>query len=172
MRDDLRQVELGGRVLVEQVADLGRRVAVRIGPSPERKVRDATPDLVPQLPRVLDATRRTDVLVTAEYYQCVEAVLVRPVRVRQAVVHRMLARQKRHDPRPRDIHPQIDQQVAEVVLLLQSNRAVGEEDRGAPAGEALDRVVGVDPRVHARGGFELRARRTQFGGDDGLSRGE
>ena len=73
-------------------------------------------------------------LVAAEDDQRVEAVLVRAIRVRQAVVHRMLAREERHDAGPRHIDPEVDQQMAEVVLLLQSDRAVGQEDMACRRG--------------------------------------
>ena len=57
--------------------------------------------------------------------------------------------------------------MAEVVLFLEPDGAVGEEDVRAVARQALDRVIGVDPRVHARRRRQLGPRRPQLGGDDG-----
>ena len=56
--------------------------------------------------------------------------------------------------------------MAQVVLFLRADGAVGQEDVGALPREPLHGVVGVDPRVHALGGGELGARRPQFGRKD------
>ena len=52
--------------------------------------------------------------------------------------------------------------MAEIVLLPLADRAVGEEDEGALPGEALHRMVGVDPGVHAFGRGQFGAGRPQF----------
>jgi hypothetical protein len=169
MRDDLRQVELRGRMGVEEVVDLRRRIAVRIRPAPERQRRHPPPDPLAQLPRVLDTAGRSDAPVAAEHDERIEPLLVRAVRVTEAIVERVLARQKRHDARPRHVGAEVDDEVAEVVLFLRPDRAVGEKHVGAAAREPAHRMVRVDPRVHARRAFELGPGRAQLCRDDGLA---
>lgn len=82
----------------------------------------------------------------------------------------MLRRQEWRDARARDGAAEVVDEMTEVVFLLQSDRAVGEEDVRAAAREVLDRVVGIDPRVHARGGRQLGPRGPKLGGDDGRVR--
>ena len=67
----------------------------------------------------------------------------------------------------RHVAAQVVDEMAEVVLFLEPDRAVGEEDERAVARQALDRVIGVDPRVHAGGGRQLRPRRAKLRRDDG-----
>ena len=110
-----------------------------------------------------------DVLVAAEHDERLEAVLLRAFRVGNAVVHRVLARQERDHLRPRHVAAQIDDQVPEVVLLLRSDGAVGEEDERAVARQAADGVIGIDPGIHARCRLELGPRRAELGGDDGMA---
>ena len=57
--------------------------------------------------------------------------------------------------------------MAEVVLLLESDGAVREEDVRAVAREVLDRVIGINPRVHTGGGCQLSPRGSKLGRDDG-----
>ena len=144
MRDDLRQVELGGDAVVEQVPHLRRGVRVRIRPAAERQLGLARADHLAQLPRVLDASRRPDVLVAAEHDERLEAVLPRAIRVGQAVLRRVLAGQKRDDVRARHVAAEIDDEMAEVVFLLEADGAVGEED------ERARRASGRAPRGRCR----------------------
>jgi len=58
----------------------------------------------------------------------------------------------------------------QVVFLFQTDGAVGQKYKSAASGEAADGVIGIDPGVHARGGFELGARWPQFRRDDRRSR--
>ena len=109
------------------------------------------------------APRRPDVLVAAEDDEGIEPVVVRAIGVGHAVLRRVLARQEGDDVRARDVAAEIDDQVPEVVFFLQPYGAVGQEHEGPRARQSADRVVRVDPRVHARGGFQLRAGRTQLG---------
>jgi hypothetical protein len=97
---------------------------------------------------------------------------MRAIRVGEAVVERVLARQERDDARPRNVTAKIDHEVAEIVFFLRPDRAVGQEDERACAGEAPDRVIRIDPGVHAGRGFELGARRPQFRGDHRLPRAQ
>ena len=101
MRDDLREVELRRHARVQQVADLGLRVRVRVGPAAERQPVLVAPNPFAQLPRVLDASRRADVPIAAEDHQRLEAVLPRAIGVGQAVLVGVLARQERDDVRAR-----------------------------------------------------------------------
>jgi hypothetical protein len=154
-------------VLVEQVGNLVGDIGVRVGPAAEQQPRLVLPDRLTELPGVLDAPRRPDALVAAEDHQRLEPMLDRAIGVGDAVVERMLAGEERHDRPARHLAADVADQVPQVVFLLQADGAVGEEDRGAFAGQAPDCVVGVDPRVHAGPRFQLRPRRTQFGRDDG-----
>ena len=123
-------------------------------------------DTLAQLPGVIHAARRTDAFVTAQHDEPLEALLFGAFRVCQAVVHRMLASQKWHDRRSRNVCAEVDDQMAQVVLLFQTNSAVGQEYKSAAPGQAADSVIRVDPGVHARAGFELGAGWAQFRGDD------
>src|SRR4051812_15348652 len=107
---------------------------------------------------MLDASSRADALVAPEYNQRLEPVVVRPIRVGKAVVQRVLAGEERDNRGSRHVAAKIDHEVAEIVFLFRSDGAVREEDEGARARQASHRVIGIDPGVHACGGFELRAR--------------
>ena len=147
------------------MADLGVRIRVRVRPSSERQPVLVTSNPFAQLPRVLDAPRWPHMPIAAEDHERLEAVLPRAIGVRQAVRFRVLARQERHDVRSRDIGAEVRDEMTQVVLLAESNRAVGEEDEPSFARQSAHRVIGIDPGVHARRGRELRSRRTQLGGD-------
>ena len=60
------------------------------------------------------------------------------------------------------IGAEVDHEMPEVVLLTRADRAVGQEHERAGAHEAPHGVMRVDPRVHAGGGVQLRARRTEL----------
>ena len=139
---------------------------MRVRPTAERKIGHAPPDFVAQLPGMLDASRRPEALVSAQHHQRFESVMMRAIRVGEAVVERMLARQKGHHARTRHITAQVDDEMAEVVFFLRSHRAVGQEHERAAAGQAANRVIRVDPRVPARRRFELRPWRAQLRGDN------
>ena len=78
---------------------------------------------------MLDAARRSDVLVAAEHDERLEPVLTGPIRVGEAELGRVLARQEWDHVRPRHVGPEVDHQVAEVVFFLQPDGAVGQEDK-------------------------------------------
>ena len=78
----------------------------------------------------------------------------------------MFGREKGHDVIARNGRAEIADQMPEVVFFARANGAVGEEHESAAAYQAVHRMVGVDPRVHARGGVELGARRPQLDGQD------
>ena len=132
MGDDLREVELRRDARRRAGADLGLRhpradwpSRRATAPSSWRRIRLA------QLPRVLDASRRPDVLVAAEDHQRLEAVLARAIGVGQAVLRRVLARQERDDVRARARRCRDCDEMAEVVFLPQPDGAVGEEHERA-----------------------------------------
>src|SRR5207253_10678830 len=60
---------------------------------------------------------------------------------------------------------EVRDEMPQVVFLLGADGAVGEEHEGALARQPPDRMVRIDPRVHALRGRELRAWRTQFGAE-------
>ena len=52
---------------------------------------------------------------------------------------------------------EVGDEVPQVVFFLRADGAVGQADEGVAPRQGADRVVGVDPRVHA--GVRVRARR-------------
>ncbi len=167
VRHDLCQEEIGGGVRGQEIRDLCRRVACRVGPAAQQQIRLSRPDLGAQLPAVLDTPRRADVAVAAQHHQRLEAQRVRPIRVAQTVRQRVLGGQKRYHHVSRRLCAQVGAQMAQVVLLLLTDGAVGQEDKGLVAGQPPDRVVGIDPRVDAGRGIERGAWRAQLRRDDG-----
>ena len=115
---------------------------------------------------MLDAPRRTDVLVAAEDDERFESVLTGAIRIREAVLRRVLAREEGDDVRSRHVAAKVDDEMPEVVLFLHPDGAVGEEHERAVARQPAHGVVRVDPGVHARCRLELGTRRTQLGRDD------
>jgi hypothetical protein len=91
--------------------------------------------------------------------------------VGETELERVLGRQERNDARSIDVLPEVGDEVADVVLLLRADRAVGQADEGVAAGEGADRVVGVDPRAHAGVRVELGAGRAQLRRDDDAQAG-
>ena len=145
-------------------------IGVRVAPAAQRQVGHVFVDRLAQLPRVLDASRRPHRAIAAEHDERAEAFLPGALGVRQAEVHRVLGRQERHDVVARHIGAQIDHQMAQVVFFARADGAVRQEHERPVADEAADRVIGVDPRVHAGGRVEFGARRTQFDGHHGRVR--
>ena len=78
----------------------------------------------------------------------------------------MLGREKRDDLVAADGVAEVGDEVTQVVFFLRTDGAVGEHDADVMARQRSDRVVGVDPRVHAFGRFELRPRRAKLDGDN------
>jgi hypothetical protein len=74
----------------------------------------------------------------------------------------VLRRQKRDDALARHVAPEIDHEVPQVIFLLRSDGAVGEEDERPLPRQFLHGVVRIDPRVHAFDRRELRARGAQL----------
>src|SRR5207247_4046526 len=101
-----------------------------------------------ELPRMLDGPRNADRFVPAEHDERREPVLVSALRIRQAVLERMLRGQKRDDALARDVGAEIEDEMAEIVLFLHADRAVGQEHERALPRQPLDGVIRVDPRVH------------------------
>src|SRR5205085_4260940 len=97
MRDDLREIELRGHGGVLQMVDLAYRIRVRICPSPELQIRVAGPNHFAKLPRVLHASRGTDVLVAAKHDERLEAMVPGTVGISERVFNGVLARQERND---------------------------------------------------------------------------
>jgi len=87
-----------------------------------------------------------------------------------AVLQRVLRRQERHDPLARHIRAEVRDEMSQVVFLVRSDRAVGQEDERALAREPAHGVVGVDPGVHALARGELRERRPELCGEDRAAR--
>ena len=67
MRHDLREVELGGDTSFEKMTDLTGGVAMRVGPTAERKPGLMLADPLAQLPRVIHAARRAHAFVAAQH---------------------------------------------------------------------------------------------------------
>jgi hypothetical protein len=93
-------------------------------------------------------------------------MLVGAVSVGQDNVDRMFGRQERHHVRSRHGAAEIADEMPQVVFLLQPDGAVGQKHERLVARQAADRVIRIDPRVHAFRGLQFRAGRTQFRGND------
>ena len=117
-----------------------------------------------QLPRVLEAARPADVLVAAEHDERWKAVVHRLIGVGETELERMLGGEKRHDLVPGHGVAEIGHEMAEVVFLLRADGVIGDHDADVVACQRLDRVVGIDPRVHSLCRFELRPGRTKLDG--------
>jgi hypothetical protein len=167
VRDDLREVEIRVRFRRQQVLDLPPGVSVRVCPATQPQARLPRADRLAELPGMRKTPRRSDRFVPAEHDERREPLLDRPVGVGEAILERVLARQERHDACARHVGAEIRDEVPEVVLFPQADRAVGDEDERAAAHEAAHRMVRVDPRIDARRRSELGARRAQLGRDDG-----
>ena len=120
------------------MADLSSRFSVRVCPPSERERRNPAPDFLPELPGVFDASSRADALVAAEDDERLKAVIARAIRVREAVVKRMLAGQKRHDARAWHVGAEVDDEVSKIVFFSGSNGAVGKKHERAAACQAAD----------------------------------
>jgi hypothetical protein len=88
-------------------------------------------------------------------------------RVRQAEVEGMLGGQEWDDMIARDVVSEVGDQVAQIVFLLRTDRAVGEEHAHRAACQIAHGVVRVDPRVHPFARSKLCARWTEFRRNDG-----
>ena len=80
----------------------------------------------------------------------------------EAIVERMLGREKRNDPITRDILTQIVHEVPQVVFFLRADSAVGEKDLDVQPCQAADRMVHVNPRIHAFDRSQLCSGRPQL----------
>ena len=169
MADDLRQVEVRGRGVMHQVIDLPRRVGVGVRPAAELQTRLAHPNLAAQLPRVIDAPRPAERPIAAENDQRRKAVLPGLFGVAQTEIERMLRREKRDDALARQVATEIGDEMTQVVFFLRTDRAVGKEHRDVLARQRADGVIRVDPRVHAFGRSQLRARRPELRRDHRVS---
>src|SRR3954454_11932867 len=164
MRHDLCQIKFRVHAVLHQMIDLCRRVGMRIGPSPKCQVRHALPDLFPELPGMLDTSRRSDALVAAKYNERLEPMIASAIGIRQTIINRMLAREKRYDAGARHVSAEIDHEMPEVVFFFRTDRAVGEKHKRAVARQRADRVIRVNPRVTARCRFEFGTRWTKLRG--------
>src|SRR4029079_7131089 len=159
-------------VLRHEMADLSSRFSVRVCPPSERERRNPAPDFLPELPGVFDASSRADALVAAEDDERLKAVIARAIRVREAVVERMLAGQKRHDARAWHVGAEVDDEVSKIVFFSGSNGAVGKKHERAAACQAADCMIGIDPRIAAGGGLEFRPWRPELRGDNARTRSQ
>ena len=91
-----------------------------------------------------------------------QAALLGSLRVRCAVLERVLGRQERHHAIAWNVVAKVRDQMPQVVFFGFTDGAVGEKHVGALAGQPLHRVVGVDPRVHAFCRGQLGARRPKL----------
>jgi hypothetical protein len=115
---------------------------------------------------MLHTAGRADALVAAEHNQRFETLLIRAFRVSETVFERVLRREERDDARSRHVAPHVADEVAKVVLLLETHGAVGQEHECPIPREAFHGVVRVNPGIHARGRGQLRPWRPELRGDD------
>ena len=94
-------------------------------------------------------------------------MLARAIGVGQAVFLGVLARQKRDDMRAGHVRAEIRDEMSKIVFLPQPDGAVRQEHELAFPRQVPDRVIRVNPCVHARRRCELGARRPEFRRNDG-----
>ena len=87
--------------------------------------------------------------VPAQNHQRTEFLFVRALGIAKAVVQRVLAREERDNVGSPGIGPEIRHQVAKVLLFSPSDGIIGDKDMEPGQSQTTDRVVGVDPVVHA-----------------------
>ena len=93
-------------------------------------------------------------------------MLVRALGIAQAVFERVLGGEERHNSLTRDVAARVGREVPQVVLFMRAHCAIGQEDEGAFSGQSPDRMIGVDPGVHALAGRQLRAWGPELGGQN------
>ena len=96
----------------------------------------------------------------------------RPAREHPAVLQRVLAGQEGDHGAEIGAVAEICGEVGEALLLRVAGRVVGEQHEGALPGEALDRVVHVDPEIHAARGVQAAAGRPELDGGHRAGPGE
>ena len=121
---------------------------------------------------MLDAARHAERLVAAEDNQHRKPALTRPLGVREAILERVLGGHEGHDALARDVVSEVGHEVTQIVFFVRANGAVGQEHERALTREALDRVIRVNPGVHAFASGEFGARRPQLSCEDGRSRAQ
>lgn len=170
VRHDLREVKLGIHAAVEQVPDLIGSRTVRIGPPAQCQTGLLLTNQLTKFPGVIHASGRSDLLVASKYNESRESLLRSSIRVRETVFAGMLAREERHYGRTRHVGAEIDHEVTKVVFLSRANRAVRKKHEGAVASQASNRVIRIDPCIHARRRLEFRTRRPEFRRNDSVCR--
>ena len=155
-----------GAVLLYRT-DLPFRGVGWIGPPAQFEVRVARAQLLPQLPRVFDASRTTDMLVPAKYDDRREAVVRCLVGIPKAELQRVLGGEERDDVRSCQLRPEVGDEVSQVVLLLRPNRAIRNHHAHVLSRERSHRMVGVDPCIDPFRRLKLRPGRTELDRDDG-----
>ncbi len=97
MRNDLRQVELGGEGLIEQKPDLLLGIPVRVRPATQRQRRHPLAQPLAKLVGVIDTARRPNRPISTQNRQRVEPAGSGPRRVHVAVLERVLAGEEGDD---------------------------------------------------------------------------
>src|SRR5262249_41108113 len=144
------------------VRNLTRCLGIGVRPATKSETRLTRANVLSQLPRVFDASRSADVPVATKHHEGWEPVLPGLFCVRKTELERVFGGEEWDDMTTRDVIPEIRDEMTEVVLLLGANGAVGQKNAHALPGKTADRVVHVDPGVHAFARAELRPRRTQL----------
>jgi hypothetical protein len=163
---DLSQVELGPEVRGQQEIDLADRVLERVHPAAEIQGRHPLANPPAELIGVLRASRRPGRLVAAHHGERLEAVRSRARGIEPDIVQGVLRREKRDDPGGRQLSRQVGCQVCEILLLGLPDGVVGQEDQGVLSSQPPDRMIHVDPRIHARAVGHPGARRAKLDRDE------
>ena len=100
--------------------------------------------------------------VPAQNHQCPESLFVRALGIAKAVIQRVLAREERDNVGSPGIGSEIRHQVAKVFLFSSSDGIIGDKHMEPGHIQTTDRVVGVDPVVHALQAGRMGARGPQL----------
>jgi len=114
-----------------------------------------------------DRARRADLAIAAEHHERGEPEGRGAIGVAEAVLDRMLRRQKRHHPIARHGRTEVGDEMPEVVFFSGADGAVRQADEVVVARHPAHGLIGVDPGVHAGGRAELGPWWTQLRGEDG-----
>ena len=139
---------------------------MRVRPAAQRERRHPLADPLAQQVGVLYAARRPGARVPAQHRERVESIRRRSGGVHQAIVECVLGGEERHELRGALVARHVRRQVAEILLLGLTDGVVGQEHDRVAAREPADRMVHIDPHVHALGGRQPALGRPELHRDE------
>ena len=141
-------------------------------PTPEREAGLVAAQNRAEVLAVRDAALGSPRVVAPDHGHTRHAQPRRPAREHEAVLEGVLTGQEGHHCAEVGTLAEVGGEVGQALLLGVTGRVIGEKDEGALPGEALDRVVHVDPEIHAACGIESQAGRPQLNGGHRARLGE